>query len=180
MAYDFEQLKKDVRAAVQRGASPAELEQVRSALAKLLANKEYVEKTCGATATAGLHLLYEDPDYGFQVLAHINEKARKSPPHDHGESWAVYGQAIGHTDMREWDRVDDGKDPDHATLRFKRGYRLNPGEVGVYSDGAVHAIDYPDLSRFIRITGTNLDRIWRIAIDENTGAIRKMAPQQAS
>lgn len=180
MAYDFEQLKKEVRNALKKGNTPGEIEQVRQSLAKLLANPEFVAATCGEHAEPGLKLLYEDSELGFQVLAHINEKARRSPPHDHGESWAVYGQAIGHTDMREWKRTDDGKDPEHAKLEPTRSYRLNAGEVGVYSHGAIHAIDYPDKSRFIRITGTNLDNIWRIAINEETGQIRRMGPQRAS
>ena len=50
----------------------------------------------------------------------------------------------------------------------------------MYSHGAIHAIDYPDKSRFIRITGTNLDKIWRIAINEETGQIKRMGPQLAS
>lgn len=180
MAYDLQQLARDVASTLDDGNSKAELEHVRESLAKLLSNHEFVDATCGERAAPGLHLLYEDPKHGFQVLAHINEKARTSPPHDHGESWAIYGQAIGHTDMREWDRVDDGRDPERAKLEFKRSYRLNPGEVGVYSHGAIHAIDYPDKSRFIRITGTNLDNIWRIAINEQTGQIKKMGPQQAT
>lgn len=180
MTYDFEQLKTEVRAAIKNGNSPAQIDEVRRSLAKLLANKEFVVQTCGENAEPGLKLLYEDPELGFQILAHINEKARQSPPHDHGESWAVYGQAIGYTDMREWSRTDDGKDADHAKLEPTRSYRLNPGEVGVYSHGAIHAIDYPDKSRFIRITGTNLDKIWRIAINEETGQIRRMGPQRAS
>lgn len=180
MAYDFEQLKTDLRRIVKDGHSPAELERVRQCLAKLLTNQEFVEQTCGENAEPGLKLLYEDPQFGFQVLAHINEKARTSPPHDHGESWAVYGQAIGYTDMREWQRTDDGADSDHAKLEPTRSYRLNPGEVGVYSHGAIHAIDYPDKSRFIRITGTNLDKIWRVAISEETGQIKRMGPQRAS
>ena len=180
MAYDFEQLKNEVRSALKKGSSPAEIANVRLSLTELLANNEFVVQTCGEDAEPGLKLLYEDPELGFQVLAHINEKARRSPPHDHGESWAVYGQAIGYTDMREWKRTDDGKNADHAKLEPTRAYRLNPGEVGVYSHGAIHAIDYPDKSRFIRITGTNLDKIWRIAINEETGQIKRMGPQQAS
>jgi predicted metal-dependent enzyme (double-stranded beta helix superfamily) len=180
MEYDFEHLKTDVRSALKRGNSRADIENVRQSLAKLLTNQTFIGQTCGESAESGLHLLYEDPELGFQVLAHINEKARRSPPHDHGESWAVYGQALGYTDMKEWQRCDDGADPDHAKLEATRAYRLNPGEVGVYSHGAIHAIDYPDKSRFIRITGTNLDKIWRIAISEETGQIRRMGPQRAS
>jgi hypothetical protein len=180
MAYEFDQFKQDLRTTLQKGQGKAELEQVRQSLTKLLANHVFVEKTCGPSAEGGLHRIYVDPDLGFEVLAHINEKARKSPPHDHGESWAVYGQAIGYTDMTEFNRVDDGSQPDVAKLAESRRYRLNPGEVGIYSHGAIHAIDYPDRSRFIRVTGTNLDNIWRVAFDPDTGRIRKMGPQQAT
>jgi predicted metal-dependent enzyme (double-stranded beta helix superfamily) len=180
VSYELEDLCRDCRAALRGGAGPTELEAVRQALARLLANASFVERTCGPQATPGLHLLYEDAELGFQVLAHINEKPRASPPHDHGESWAVYGQATGYTDMTEFRRVDDRSDPARATLEVTRKYRLGPGEVGVYAAGAIHAIDYPERSRFIRITGTNLDRIHREAFDLATGAIRRMDPQQAS
>jgi len=180
MSYELEQFCEDCRQALKRGSGSAELQRVRESLAKLLRNEGFVERSCGAAVPAGLHLLYEDPESGFQVLAHVNEKARVSPPHDHGASWAVYGQAIGHTDMTEFRRVDDRADPECAKLEVARKYRLNPGEVGVYADGAIHSIDYPDKSRFIRVTGTNLDRIGRQAFDTETGKIKHMGPQAAS
>jgi predicted metal-dependent enzyme (double-stranded beta helix superfamily) len=180
MGYDFEQFIADARATLRRGSGPAELEDVRRGLAKLLANAAFVERTCGPSAKGGLHRLHVDDKLGFEVLSHVNEKARKSPPHDHGESWAIYGQAIGHTDMTEYRRVDDHSDPDTAKLEVTRRYRLNPGEVGIFAGSAIHAIDYPDRSRFIRVTGTNLDAIDRVAYDEQTGRIKRMGPQQAT
>ena len=80
-------------------------------------------------------VLYEDPELGFQVLAHLNDKARVSPPHDHGASWAIYGQASKYTDMIEWKREDDGADPKHAKLEPAKKYRLEPGHAGIYEDG---------------------------------------------
>lgn len=180
MAYELEDLCRDCRATLARGASPEALEAVRQSLARLLANGAFVERTCGPAAEQGLFTLYEDGQLGFQVLAHINEKPRVSPPHNHGESWAVYGQAIGYTDMTEYRRVDDGSDPTRVKLETTRKYRLNPGEVGVYPSTAIHSIDYPAKSRFIRITGTNLDKIYRDAFDPVTGAVKRMGPQQAS
>jgi hypothetical protein len=180
MTYELEDFCRDCRETLARGTGPEALEGVRRSLARLLANAAFVERTCGPEAKPGLHLLYEDAGLGFQVLAHINEKPRVSPPHNHGESWAVYGQATGYTDMTEFRRTDDGGDPAHAKLEMTRKYRLNPGEVGIYASGAIHSIDYPEKSRFIRITGTNLDRIYRDAFDPATGAIRRMGPQQAS
>jgi len=180
MSYDFDQFIADARATLRRGSGPAELEQVRRGLAKLLANSAFDERTCGPGAKGGLHRLHVDDELGFEVLAHVNERARKSPPHDHGESWAIYGQAIGYTDMTEYRRVDDGSDPDVAKLELTRRYRLNTGEVGVFAGSAIHAIDYPDRSRFIRVTGTNLDAIERVSYDEQTGRIKRMGAQQAT
>ena len=54
------------------------------------------------------------------------------------------------------------------------------GEVGVFAGSAIHAIDYPDRSRFIRVTGTNLDAIERVSYDEQTGRIKRMGAQQAT
>jgi predicted metal-dependent enzyme (double-stranded beta helix superfamily) len=180
MTYELQDFCRDCHQTLARGGGPEALEAVRQSLARLLANAAFVERTCGPEAKPGLHLLHEDAELGFQVLAHINEKPRVSPPHNHGESWAVYGQATGYTDMTEFRRVDDGTDPAHAKLEMTRKYRLNPGEVGIYASTAIHSIDYPEKSRFIRITGTNLDRIYRDAFDPATGAIKRMGPQRAT
>ena len=110
----------------------------------------------------------------------INDKARVSPPHDHGASWAIYGQATLWTDMIEWKREDNGTDPKHAKLAPEKKYRLEPGHAGIYQDGKIHSIDYPDKSRFVRVTGVNLDNINRIRIDLKTGEVHQMTPQQAT
>ena len=103
-----------------------------------------------------------------------------SPPHDHGASWAIYGQATHYTDMIEWEREDNGADTKHAKLKPVKKYRLTPGKAGIYQDGKIHSIDYPDHSRFIRVTGTNLDQIQRVRFDLKTGEVHQMTPQQAT
>ena len=180
MSYEFENFIEEVRATLRRGHGSTEIEAVRGHLARLLANAAFVERTCGAGAKAGLHRIHVDAELGFEVLSYVNEKARKSPPHDHGASWAVYGQAVSHTDMTEYRRVDDGSVPGKAKLEQTRRYRLHPGEVGIFLGREIHDIDYPAESRFIRVTGTNLDRIERSAYDLETGGVRQMAPQQAA
>jgi predicted metal-dependent enzyme (double-stranded beta helix superfamily) len=180
MAYDLDQFITDCRTALARDPGPAGREEVRVRLEKLLSNQEFVREYCGDDAPRGLKVLYEDPKLGFQILAHINDKARKSPPHDHGASWAIYGQASLHTDMIEWEREDNGGDPKHAKLKPVKTYRLTPGHAGIYQDGKIHSIDYPDKSRFVRVTGTNLDRIPRVSFDLASGEVHQMAPQQAT
>jgi predicted metal-dependent enzyme (double-stranded beta helix superfamily) len=178
MAYELDQFIADCRAILARDGGPNGREQVRKRLEQLLANPEFVRKHAGEDTPRGLHLLYEDPELGFQILAHINDKARVSPPHDHGASWAIYGQATHYTDMIEWEREDGAAEP--AKLKAVKKYRLTPGHAGIYQDGKIHSIDYPDHARFIRVTGTNLDRIDRVRFDLKTGAVHRMTPQQAT
>ena len=180
MPYDLDQFIADCRAELKRDPGPKGREEVRVRLERLLNNPEFVEAHCGENVPRGLKVLYEDPELKFQVLAHVNDKARTSPPHDHGASWAIYGQAKLWTDMIEWKRLDDGKDAGHAKLEPEKKYRLNPGQAGIYQNGAIHSIDYPDRARFIRVTGTNLDKIQRVRFDLKTGEVHQMTPQQAT
>ncbi len=180
MAYDLNQFIADCRSTLAADPGPSGREQVRANLEKLLGNPAFIREYCSDDVPRGLKVLYEDDKLGFQVLAHINDKARVSPPHDHGDSWAIYGQATKYTDMIEWEREDDGSDPKHAKLKPVKKYRLTPGKAGIYQDGTIHSIDYPDYARFVRVTGTNLDKIDRIKIDPKTGAVEKMYAQQAT
>jgi len=179
MAYDLDQFLADCRAALARDSGPEGREQVRVKLEALLRNPDFVRRYCGPEVPQGLKVLYEDAQLGFQVLAHINEQPRKSPPHDHGASWAIYGQATEYTDMTEWERTDAGG-AERAQLKPVKQYRLTPGRAGIYQDGAIHSIDYPAKSRFVRVSGTNLDKIARVAFDLNTGEVKQMRPQSAS
>jgi hypothetical protein len=179
MAYGLDQFIADCRSILASDPGPQGREEVRVKIEDLLANPDFVKKHC-EDAPRGLHTLYEDPKLGFQILAHINDKARTGTPHDHGASWAIYGQATHYTDMIEWEREDDGSDPKHAKLKPATTYRLEPGHAGIYQDGKIHSIAYPDYSRFVRVTGTNLDRIHRIRFDLKTGEIHPMTPQQAT
>jgi predicted metal-dependent enzyme (double-stranded beta helix superfamily) len=180
MAYGLDQFISDCRSILSADSGPPGRERVRTQLERLLQNPDFIGEHCSEKTPRGLHTLYEDPELGFQILAHINDKARVSPPHDHGYSWAIYGQATHHTDMTEWEREDDGSDPDHARLKPVKKYRLTPGHAGIYQDGKIHSIDYPDYARFVRVTGTNLDKIERVRFDLETGEVKRMTPQQAT
>ena len=178
MPYDHDQFIADCRSSLTRDPGPKGREEVRVNLERLLSNADFVRKYCGDDVARGLKLLYEDKALGFQVLAHINDKARVSPPHDHGASWAIYGQATHYTDMVEWEREDDGADK--AKLKPVKKYRLLPGHAGIYQEGTIHSIDYPDNARFVRVTGTNLDKIERVRFDLASGKVEQMTPQQAT
>jgi len=178
MPYDLDEFIADCRSTLKQDPGPAGREKIRLRLEQLLKQPAFLAAHCSDETPAGLHVLHDDKELGFQILAHINEKARMSPPHDHGASWAIYGQAASYTDMIEWERTDNGGDK--AELKKIKSYRLNPGQAGIYQDGAIHSIDYPDKSRFVRVTGTNLDKITRSMFDLKTGKMAQMTPQRAT
>ena len=169
MTYTLDAFVTDAQAALKADNSPAGRQRVRVLLEKLLGNEQFVAEAVGPDAPMGTRKLYEDKDLGFVVLAHVNAKGHKSPPHDHGSSWAVYGQAIKHTDMTEYRRLDGGTEAGEAKLEKVKSYRLEPGHAGVYDVGAVHAIDYPEGSRFVRVTGRDLDHVKRLKYDMAAG-----------
>jgi len=173
-AYDLDQFIADCRTTLSRDPGPAGRQQVLQNLERLLENKDFIAKHCGDDQPVGIKVLYEDPKLCFQVLSHVMDKARVSPPHDHGKSWAIYGQANKYTDMIEWQREDDGRDPNHAKLKQVKKYRLNPGQAGIYQDGRIHSIDYPAKARFIRVTGVDLERIPRHKFDIATGVATRI------
>jgi hypothetical protein len=169
---------EDARALLR--ADRPDLQALRARFEGLLRMPAFVAHFCGPQVAPGLYRIYRDEALGFQVLAHLNQEARVSPPHDHGASWAIYGQAVGYTDMTEWDRPEAAAEDDRAELVPRRRYRLEPGQAGVYASGAIHSIDYPAGSRFVRITGTDLDAISRRSFDAKTGAVTRMGPTQSS
>jgi predicted metal-dependent enzyme (double-stranded beta helix superfamily) len=108
-------------------------------------------------------ILYEDPQLGFCILAHVYEGARESAPHDHGPSWAIYGQARGETLMNDWAVVEPPQEGKPGTVRHVRAYRLTPGMAHVYNEGDVHSPRRDGPTRLIRIEGTNMDKVGRSA-----------------
>lgn len=169
MPYTLDEFCRDCRDALAADPGPGGREAVRRHLERLLANRAFVAETLGPEAAPGAHTLYRDPEFDFVVLAHVNETAHRSPPHDHGSSWAVYGQAAGYTEMTEYRRTDGGSGAGRAALERLRTYRLTPGKAGRYDVGDIHAIDYPDKARFVRVTGTDLAQVERLKYDTAAG-----------
>ena len=75
------------------------------ALQDVLKDESFVSQHLGDD-TGARKVLYEDPDLGFTILAHSYEDASESKPHDHGPSWAIYGQARGETEMTTWELIE--------------------------------------------------------------------------
>ena len=111
-------------------------------------------------------ILYVDPELGFCILGHVNHGARESKPHDHGPSWAIYGQARGETVMSDWEMVEPATEDRPGRVRLVRKYTLTPGTAHVYNEGDLHSPRRSGATRLIRIEGRNLEKIRRLAYEE--------------
>src|SRR3984893_3591999 len=110
-------------------------------------------------------ILYEDPELGFCILGHVNHGARESKPHDHGPSWAIYGQARGETGMSQWALGAAAAEPNPGKGRLFRKYTLVPGMAQIYNEGDLHSPSRSGSARLIRIEGQNLEKIHRLAYE---------------
>ena len=171
MADRFEDFCRDCRAALQTQDLPAALETIRDRLQDLLQDPAIVARHCGAETEPGIRTLYRDPETGMNLLVHVYAEGKESPPHDHGRSWAVYGQAVGHTVMTVWRRTDDGATPGKAAVEPIESYRLDPGMAGYFPPGAIHSIRFPAGACFLRVTGTDLKTIPTRRFDPKQGTV---------
>src|SRR5512132_2010091 len=111
-------------------------------------------------------ILYEDPDLGFCILAHVYHGAKESAPHDHGPTWAIYGQAAGETLMNEWALVEPASEQKPGKVRHVRAYPLKRGMAHVYNEGDLHSPKREGSTRLIRIEGRNMDKVKRLPYEK--------------
>lgn len=171
MTYTLEGFAKDAHDILSREPGPKGREEIAKKLQLLLAEDGFIATHCTAEAPTGRTVLYEDPKLGFQILRHKMGAEHVGVPHDHGASWAVYGQAVHHTDMSIWKRLDDGSVPGKASVEKEKSYRLTRGKAGVYNGADIHSIAYPAGAIFIRVTGTDLEKVARLRYDTEKGTV---------
>ena len=94
-----------IRETLQHGNDPAGREQAAAILRDALQDRAFVQSLFDDRSPER-KVVYQDPQLGFCILAHRYTDARQGGPHDHGPSWAIYGQADGETVMSDWQRVD--------------------------------------------------------------------------
>jgi hypothetical protein len=173
MSYFLADFVADVNASLKHDPGPAGREGVRRGLEKLLAEPGFIEHIKSLDIADGAKVLHKDKDLGYLILAHATrEGAGRHAPHNHGSSWAIYGQVTNHTDMTEWKRTEAGEGK--TDLEVARAYRLTPGQAGIYQNGAIHSVENPSGTRIIRITGTDLDTIDRERFDPQTGEVSNL------
>jgi len=161
VAYSLDQFSADCRTALQSDPGPDGRQKIRRHLQQALRDPTFLAAHLADKNPPQREILYEDPDLGFCICAHIYDGAKAGDPHDHGPTWAIYGQAEGETEMSDWKIVEPPRGDRPGKVEKVRSYRLTPGDAHIYEAGDVHAPLRDGLTKLIRIEGINTDTIKR-------------------
>jgi predicted metal-dependent enzyme (double-stranded beta helix superfamily) len=160
MANKLDSFVADCRTALQSQPGTAGREKVRELVKQVLTDSEFVA-TYIPEGTPERHILFEDPELGFTVLAHGYTGAKGSKPHDHGPSWAIYGQAAGETIMTDWDCLARPTETAPGQAKFNHNYVMKPGDAYLYDVGVLHSPERKGATRLLRIEGINMAKVKR-------------------
>jgi hypothetical protein len=163
MSYTLNALAADIHHELERDRSSAAKEAGCRLVSRALIDREFVathlkDRAAGSNPR---EILYEDPELGFCICGHVYDGKAIGSPHDHGSSWAIYGQATGITEMTDWKIVEKGEAGKPSLVEPVRTYLMQPGDVQFYDIGAVHSPKRETPVKLIRIEGQNLDQVRR-------------------
>jgi hypothetical protein len=162
---NLERFAKSCHDILKTDPGPAGRRKVCSLLEQALQDREFVSANVGER-TPERQVIYEDAELGFCILAHNYGTAKDSPPHDHGPSWAIYGQAKGETHMTDYERIAEPADGRPGKAKPVRTYKLVPGVAHVYNERDLHSPRRDGPTQLIRIEGLNMDRVKRAKFEK--------------
>jgi len=166
MGYTLKEFAADIRHELTSDPGPSGKEAVCRLVSRALTDRDFVATHLGdrPIGTDPREILYEDPQLGFCICGHVYDSEAIGSPHDHGSSWAIYGQATGTTEMTDWKIVEPGEGAKSSLVEPVRTYAMHPGDVQFYDVGAVHSPKREAPVKLIRIEGKNLDHVQRSKI----------------
>jgi len=160
MAITLEKFAADCRAALKAQAGTPGRGKVRDLVQQALSDPAFVAAAI-PEGTPERKVLYEDAELGFTILAHGYVGPKGSKPHDHGPSWAIYGQASGETIMTDWKCLARPTDSAPGKAEAVRDYVMKPGDAYLYDVGVLHSPERKTDTRLLRIEGINMAKVKR-------------------
>src|SRR5437870_7525004 len=126
MDFTLDQFASECRRILKAEPGPAGRGKVRELVQEILKDEKFLATYLNEN-TPDRQVIYEDPELGFCICAHLNRDAREANPHDHGSSWAIYGQGVRRNgderlgNHRARQRRQAGKSPARAGLFAETG-----------------------------------------------------------
>lgn len=162
MGHTLEQFATECHRILKAEPGPSGRQKVCTLLQEVLKDEGFVAANLGDDVPER-KILYQDSELGFCILGHVHHDAKISPPHDHGPTWAIYGQARGVTEMTDWEVVEPATQDTPGKVRKVKTYTLTPGSAYVYNEGDLHSPARSGPTRLIRFEGVNVETIRRLA-----------------
>jgi predicted metal-dependent enzyme (double-stranded beta helix superfamily) len=167
MKRDLEEFSAECCMILKRDSGVEGREKVCALVREALSDEDFI-KTYLTDDLPERKVLHEDPELGFCILGHVYHGAKDSNPHDHGPSWAIYGQARGETVMTDYVPVARPSEGQPGKARRVRDYTLKPGMAYLYNEGDLHSPRRDGPTRLIRIEGKNMDKVRRYPYERVT------------
>lgn len=164
MPYTLEQLTQDIRSTLKAKPLAEAGEAICPFIERALNDQDFRTTHIGADKTAKREVIYEDSELGFCLCVHSFEGPAISSPHDHGPSWAIYGQAEGMTEMTDWRIIKPAQGDEPALVEAEHTYKMEVGMAHFYPPGAVHSPRREASTKLLRIEGADLTKIKRTKI----------------
>ena len=160
MGYNLEQFSAECRGILKQDPGVEGRKKVCALVREVLKDEAFITTHLDDDVPER-KVLYEDPELGFCILGHVYHGAKDSAPHDHGPSWAIYGQARGETVMTDYASVARPAEGEPGKARRIKDYILTPGMAYLYNEGDLHSPRREGPTRLIRIEGKNMEKVRR-------------------
>jgi hypothetical protein len=181
MGFTLDTFASECRQILKADPGPVGRGKVRDLVQEVLKDDKFLATHLNEN-TPDRHVIYEDPELGFCICAHMSHGAREANPHDHGSSWAIYGQAFGETEMSDWDVIEPASEGNPGKVRRAKVYALKPGMAHIYKRAM--CITEARIHYRALIEGKNTQKMKRLAYgrcDENLPAHgRRRSPEKNS
>ncbi|MGA8383021.1 MAG: hypothetical protein WB710_18000 [Stellaceae bacterium] len=160
MGYSLEQFSTECHRILKQDPGVDGRKQVCALVQEVLKDDAFIAAHLGDDVPER-KILFEDPELGFCILGHVHHGAKDSNPHDHGPSWAIYGQARGQTVMTDYAAVARPGEGKPGKAQPVKDYALSPGMAYLYNEGDLHSPRRDGPTRLIRIEGRNMEKVKR-------------------
>jgi len=161
----------------QDGVTPASLQRIEQALARLAARKPLFDPqefpAAPAEGNVALYQLRVQEDEALALYLNVLQPGQQTRPHNH-KTWAAIAAIEGQELNRVYRRCDDGSEPTRAALEIVREVTVEPGRSISFMPEDIHSIhgQGTDTIRHLHMYGRPLDKLdQREGFDLQTGEV---------
>jgi predicted metal-dependent enzyme (double-stranded beta helix superfamily) len=164
MSYIIDKIASECRNILANDQTSGSPQKILKVVEKVICLPELIVECFPQTVTEERSVLFEDQEFGFCICRHVYIDGKNGGAHDHGPTWAIYGQVSGQTEMADWEFCGEEKDGEPRTVQLVRTYSLLPGKAHLYNIGDIHSPHIKSGSQVLRIEGQNTDNVDRTSM----------------